>query len=192
MITKNVLPLATGSLLLALFCACNLLVTRDVRAFSPLPNQGKVVPRSFSVTSRKHSRQRQSTFLQATCDGKEFALLFDCDGVILETEEFHRLAYNAAFKAADLTIDGEPVEWSVEYYGRSKTIGIFVPGYELFFKGCLCSFANYFRFPSKQMFCKILSEGGNPKCFFISVTLQKPSPWLMANQPLIHQKSSRH
>jgi hypothetical protein len=33
------------------------------------------------------------------------------------TIEFHRLAYNAAFKAADLTIDGEPVVWSVEYYG---------------------------------------------------------------------------
>lgn len=46
----------------------------------------------------------------------EFALLFDCDGVILETEELHRLAYNEAFKAADLMIDGESVEWSVEYY----------------------------------------------------------------------------
>eukprot|EP00980_Cylindrotheca_fusiformis_P010402 scaffold2311_cov107-Cylindrotheca_fusiformis.AAC.3 len=46
----------------------------------------------------------------------EFALLFDCDGVILETEELHRLAYNEAFRAADLKVDGEPVEWSVEYY----------------------------------------------------------------------------
>jgi hypothetical protein len=45
--------------------------------------------------------------------GYEFALLFDCDGVILETEELHRLAYNAAFKEFDLTIDGEPVVWSV-------------------------------------------------------------------------------
>ena len=40
----------------------------------------------------------------------EYALIFDCDGVIIETEELHRLAYNAAFKAADLQIDGEPVE----------------------------------------------------------------------------------
>ena len=46
----------------------------------------------------------------------EFALLFDCDGVILETEELHRQAYNAAFDAAGLTINGEPVVWSVEYY----------------------------------------------------------------------------
>ena len=47
----------------------------------------------------------------------DYALLFDCDGVILETEEFHRLAYNAAFEHAGLTINGEPVVWSVEYYG---------------------------------------------------------------------------
>ena len=54
----------------------------------------------------------------------EYALLFDCDGVILETEEFHRLAYNAAFEAAKLTIDGEPVNWSVEYYDvLQNTIG---------------------------------------------------------------------
>lgn len=43
----------------------------------------------------------------------EFALLFDCDGVILETEELHRLAYNEAFKKFELSIDGKPVEWSV-------------------------------------------------------------------------------
>jgi hypothetical protein len=45
----------------------------------------------------------------------EYALLFDCDGVILETEELHRRAYNAAFKEFGLTIDGKPVEWSVRF-----------------------------------------------------------------------------
>ena len=54
----------------------------------------------------------------------DYALLFDCDGVILETEELHRLAYNAAFDAAGLTIDGSPVVWSVEYYDvLQNTIG---------------------------------------------------------------------
>lgn len=57
---------------------------------------------------------------------KEFALLFDCDGVILETEEFHRLAYNDAFNAAELTIDGKPVEWSVEYYGKIENDLLFL------------------------------------------------------------------
>lgn len=53
-----------------------------------------------------------------------FALLFDCDGVILETEELHRLAYNDAFRHFELTIDGTPVEWSVEYYDiLQNTVG---------------------------------------------------------------------
>jgi hypothetical protein len=43
----------------------------------------------------------------------EYALLFDCDGVILETEELHRLAYNEAFRKFDLRVDGRPVVWSV-------------------------------------------------------------------------------
>lgn len=65
---------------------------------------------------------RPPTRIHAT--NYDFALLFDCDGVILETEELHRLAYNAAFEAADLTIDGEPVVWSVEYYDvLQNTVG---------------------------------------------------------------------
>lgn len=54
----------------------------------------------------------------------QFALLFDCDGVIIETEELHRLAYNAAFKEFNLLIDQEPVEWSVAYYDiLQNTVG---------------------------------------------------------------------
>jgi hypothetical protein len=67
---------------------------------------------------------RQSMKMAAGGSEYEYALLFDCDGVILETEEFHRLAYNAAFEAAELTIDGKPVNWSVEYYDvLQNTVG---------------------------------------------------------------------
>ena len=60
--------------------------------------------------------------LSATAD--PFALLFDCDGVIIETEELHRLAYNAAFKEFNLKINNEPVEWSVPYYDiLQNTVG---------------------------------------------------------------------
>jgi hypothetical protein len=48
----------------------------------------------------------------------DYCLLFDCDGVILETEELHRVAYNAAFRKFGLTIDNVPVEWSVGFVGR--------------------------------------------------------------------------
>lgn len=54
----------------------------------------------------------------------DYALIFDCDGVIIETEELHRLAYNAAFEAAGLKVDGEPVEWTVDYYDvLQNTVG---------------------------------------------------------------------
>ena len=51
-------------------------------------------------------------------------LLFDCDGVIVETEELHRLAYNGAFEAFDLVVDGEAVRWSRDYYDvLANTVG---------------------------------------------------------------------
>lgn len=52
------------------------------------------------------------------------ALLFDCDGVLVETEELHRTAYNMAFEEFGLEIDGKPVVWSVDYYDHlANTVG---------------------------------------------------------------------
>ena len=52
------------------------------------------------------------------------ALLFDCDGVLVETEELHRVAYNMAFEKFGLTIDGTPVDWSKDYYSfLANTVG---------------------------------------------------------------------
>jgi beta-phosphoglucomutase-like phosphatase (HAD superfamily) len=54
----------------------------------------------------------------------QYAVLFDCDGVIVETEELHRLAYNGAFRHFDLRVGGEPVEWTVPYYDKlQNTVG---------------------------------------------------------------------
>ncbi|CAM9763705.1 unnamed protein product, partial [Phaeothamnion confervicola] len=39
------------------------------------------------------------------------ALVFDCDGVILESENLHREAYNAVFREFSV-----PYAWSEEYY----------------------------------------------------------------------------
>ncbi|KAH8091583.1 pseudouridine 5'-phosphatase [Aureococcus anophagefferens] len=56
--------------------------------------------------------------------GATAALLFDCDGVLVETEELHRLAYNEAFAAFGLETGGAPVEWSVAYYDvLQNTVG---------------------------------------------------------------------
>lgn len=45
----------------------------------------------------------------------QYALLFDCDGVIVETEELHRLAYNKAFTHFGLKTSNGAVEWTVPY-----------------------------------------------------------------------------
>ena len=42
------------------------------------------------------------------------ALIFDCDGVLVDTErDGHRVAFNRAFAAR-----GYGVEWSIELYGE--------------------------------------------------------------------------
>lgn len=47
------------------------------------------------------------------------ALIFDCDGVLVDTErDGHRVAFNRAFSA-----EGVNAEWSVELYGELLTTG---------------------------------------------------------------------
>jgi phosphoglycolate phosphatase-like HAD superfamily hydrolase len=47
------------------------------------------------------------------------ALIFDCDGVLADTErDGHRVAFNATFEEVGL-----PVSWSVEEYAEKLTIG---------------------------------------------------------------------
>jgi len=87
----------------------------------------------------------------------EFALLFDCDGVILETEELHRKAYNSAFDKAgvkivssrkvagnsNLAISEDPVIWSVEYYDiLQNSIGGGKPKMRHYFKEVLNNINN--------------------------------------------------
>jgi HAD superfamily hydrolase (TIGR01509 family) len=69
---------------------------------------------------------RISSIRHAIIQGQapKVALLFDCDGVIVETEELHRLAYNGAFEAFGLKIDGTPVTWDTMYYDKlQNTVG---------------------------------------------------------------------
>ncbi|KAL3817642.1 hypothetical protein ACHAXA_011730 [Cyclostephanos tholiformis] len=69
-------------------------------------------------------RDARAPSLSAASTEGPYALLFDCDGVIIETEQLHRLAYNAAFREFDLKIRNEPVEWSVKYYDvLQNTVG---------------------------------------------------------------------
>lgn len=68
---------------------------------------------AFVNRSSRKSRTSASSSSSSLLSTFGYGLLFDCDGVILETENLHRLAYNRAFKEFELSIDGELVEWSV-------------------------------------------------------------------------------
>ena len=107
-----------GSSLTPLLIAA-LIATTTVSAFVSSPSLSTTGPAfvsSHSVLS--------TTSLHSTPGSFENALIFDCDGVIIETEELHRIAYNAAFREFDLTIDDTPVEWSVAYYDiLQNTVG---------------------------------------------------------------------
>ena len=51
------------------------------------------------------------------------ALLWDCDGVILESEDLHRRAYNAVFEHFKVLVGGKTVVWSEEYYDLLSNTG---------------------------------------------------------------------
>ena len=81
---------------------------------------------AFATTSHpvRHISTSYASSALSACVAQPYALLFDCDGVIIETEELHRLAYNAAFKEFNLQIGDVPVEWSVAYYDvLQNTVG---------------------------------------------------------------------
>lgn len=75
-----------------------------------------------AFTHKSASLSKKPLFATSKAD---YALLFDCDGVIVETEELHRQAYNQAFKSFGLTLaSGLKVEWSETYYDRlQNTVG---------------------------------------------------------------------
>lgn len=53
------------------------------------------------------------------------ALIFDCDGVILESENLHRQAYNDAFSYFDVRCppsSSEPLDWSLEFYDKFQNL----------------------------------------------------------------------
>jgi len=79
---------------------------------------------THSYYGKKQSFLQRNSALQSATSTFDYALIFDCDGVIIETEELHRIAYNAAFNEFDLKVDGTAVDWTVAYYDiLQNTVG---------------------------------------------------------------------
>ncbi|BBN12753.1 hypothetical protein MPTK1_5g22600 [Marchantia polymorpha subsp. ruderalis] len=58
------------------------------------------------------------------CEASLDALIFDCDGVILESEDLHRRAYNLTFEHFNVKCGSKLVDWDTEFYDvLQNTIG---------------------------------------------------------------------
>ena len=81
------------------------------------------VHRINTATTTTRSRSRIVSYAHV----EEYsALIFDCDGVIVESENIHREAYNAAFQEFQVSCDGTGtiLEWSEEFYDvLQNTVG---------------------------------------------------------------------
>lgn len=88
---------------------------------SPIPLRSTRRPQSFCkrttiITPRYHQQIRCNT---PSVTPAPAALILDCDGVIVESEEIHRLAYNDCWAANSLDF-----EWSAQFYEQlQNTVG---------------------------------------------------------------------
>lgn len=86
-----------------------------VRGNQQLKSAGRCsLGRAFSICSRRvnpvHHAHTSRTVVRAAFPSEK-ALIFDCDGVIVESEELHRISYNQCWDAENLGF-----EWDVEFY----------------------------------------------------------------------------
>ena len=87
-------------------------------AFIPRSPGRKCTPLLHSPAGRSPSSSRAGTTLSAAAPTLE-AILFDCDGVLADTErDGHRLAFNLAFKDQGINDN-----WTEERYGALLAVG---------------------------------------------------------------------
>ncbi|KAJ4833960.1 hypothetical protein Tsubulata_016636 [Turnera subulata] len=87
---------------------------------------GTTQKQTLITTSRRRRRGAKSLSVSAATTASLEALIFDCDGVILESEHLHRQAYNDAFAhfnvicppspSSSSSATEEALNWSPEFY----------------------------------------------------------------------------
>ncbi|XP_023003094.1 haloacid dehalogenase-like hydrolase domain-containing protein At4g39970 [Cucurbita maxima] len=97
--------------------------------------------RSLPPTAIRFRTSRKSTThkpFSLSVSASLQALIFDCDGVILESEHLHRQAYNDAFAHFDIRCPNsasQPLNWSIEFYDELQNrIGGGKPKMRWYFK----------------------------------------------------------
>uniref|UniRef100_A0A7N0UTI3 Uncharacterized protein n=1 Tax=Kalanchoe fedtschenkoi TaxID=63787 RepID=A0A7N0UTI3_KALFE len=106
----------------SLSLSCKLPVPRRRICFSPSPSLTRSNASCLSLARPKIARNRGAVKCMASASSTGVlpsALLFDCDGVLVDTEkDGHRISFNDTFAEKELG-----VTWDVELYGELLKIG---------------------------------------------------------------------
>lgn len=80
----------------------------------------------IKLFSSKHRSFSVSASASASTSNSLQALIFDCDGVILESEHLHRQAYNDAFVHFNVRCPSSsspgPLNWDVQFYDELQNL----------------------------------------------------------------------
>ncbi|KAM5577193.1 haloacid dehalogenase-like hydrolase domain-containing protein [Rosa sericea] len=88
-------------------------------------------PRNLSTPTRRPL----SLSVSASSSAALQALIFDCDGVILESEHLHRQAYNEAFAHFNVRCSSQTLNWDLAFYDQLQNqIGGGKPKMRWYFK----------------------------------------------------------
>lgn len=75
---------------------------------------------TFTLPTSSSSVGRRRVSISASSSRSLQALIFDCDGVILESEHLHRQAYNDAFSHFNVVCPSSPsslpLNWTPDFY----------------------------------------------------------------------------
>ncbi|KAG6487399.1 hypothetical protein ZIOFF_055985 [Zingiber officinale] len=109
---------------------------------SPISSPRRLLPSSLRLSRAPPARFRRSFAVPAASSSPTSpleALIFDCDGVILESEHLHRQAYNDAFDhffvRCPSSSSSQPLHWDSDFYDELQNrIGGGKPKMRWYFK----------------------------------------------------------
>ncbi|KAA8546790.1 hypothetical protein F0562_003219 [Nyssa sinensis] len=97
----------------------------------------RLSPLRISATRPSSSSSTRTLSISASSNALQ-ALIFDCDGVILESEHLHRQAYNDAFSHFNVqcpSLPSQPLNWGPDFYDELQNrIGGGKPKMRWYFK----------------------------------------------------------
>ncbi|XP_061344566.1 haloacid dehalogenase-like hydrolase domain-containing protein At4g39970 [Gastrolobium bilobum] len=124
---------------MALASSLSLTLSLSTSSYSYLPHTNTILTKhGFRYPSINLSSSKHRVFSVSSSSSSLQALIFDCDGVILESEHLHRQAYNDAFAHFNVrctSSSAQPLNWGIHFYDELQNrIGGGKPKMRWYFK----------------------------------------------------------